>query len=293
MRSVTIADMIIGDGQPCQVIAEVGINHNGDLEIAKKLIDEAKKADCWAVKFQKRTVDVVYSAKELATPRDNPFGTTNGDLKRQLELDREEYREIDRYCKSLGILWFASCWDEPSVDFVEEFNPPCHKVASAMVTNLPFLEKLATRGRPVIMSTGMSTIDQIDKAVNVFSSVPLVLMHTVSTYPSENSECNLAVIQFLLDRYPNIPVGYSGHERGLSISLAARVMGACVLERHITLDRTMFGSDQSASLEAKGLELLVRDIRTVESAHGSVIKDVVSEREAVVAKKLRYWEIMR
>lgn len=284
-KSVQIGNRLVGDGQPCFVVAEIGINHNGDVELAKKLIDAAVHAGCDAVKFQKRTVEVVYSAEELAKPRDNPFGPTNGDLKRGLEFGQQQYEEIDRYCRAKGILWFASCWDEASVNFIEQFSPPCYKIASASLTDDDLLRHHRTFGRPIIASTGMSTLEQIDHAVEVLGVDDLVLMHTTSTYPSQIEELNLRAVQMLRQRY-GVPVGYSGHEVGLAPSVAAVALGASVLERHITLDRAMWGSDQAASVEPGGFERLVKDLRAVEKALGDGIKRVY-DSEVPIMKKLR------
>ena len=284
-ESVTVAGKRIGVGQPCFVIAEIGINHNGDIDLAKKLISVAVSAGCDAVKFQKRTVDIVYSAAELAAPRDNPFGATNGDLKRALEFDYDEYCEIDAFCKSAKIPWFASPWDEASVDFLERFDVPCHKVASASLTDDGLLRHIRSKGRPIILSTGMSRSDEIDHAVEVLGKNDLLLLHACSTYPAQYDELNLLVIPELRKRH-GVPVGYSGHETGISSSVAAVVLGACVVERHITMDRAMWGSDQAASLEPNGILRLVRDIRLVEQSLGDGIKRVY-EREYPIIKKLR------
>jgi N-acetylneuraminate synthase len=280
-------DAPLGEGHPCFFIAEIGINHNGDLEIAKKLIDLAEAAGCNAVKFQKRTVDVVYSPAEMAMPRESPFGDTNGDLKRGLEFGLEEYQEIDRYCRELGIPWLASCWDEASVDFIDRFAVCCYKVASASLTDDALLAHTRTkaRNRPVILSTGMSTLEQVDHAVGVLGKDNLVLLHTCSTYPCTYEEINLRTMQTLKERY-GVPVGYSGHESGLAPSLGAVAMGACVVERHITLDRAMWGSDQAASLGPSGIIRLMRDIRLLETSMGDGIKRV-AERELPIIKKLR------
>jgi N-acetylneuraminate synthase len=283
--TVQIGDRRVGAGEPVFFVAEIGINHNGDLELAKKLIAAAVTAGADAVKFQKRTVDVVYSEEELARPRESPFGDTNGDLKRALEFGAEEYAEIDAFCRSLGILWLASCWDEVSVDFVEQWEPPCYKVASASLTDDELLRHTAATGRPVILSTGMSTIEQIDHAVSLLDRERLVITHTTSTYPSSVDELNLRVIPTLAERY-GVPIGYSGHEVGLATSLAAVVLGACIVERHITLDRAMWGSDQAASVEPHGISRLVRDIRNVEAALGDGVKRVY-ESERPVMEKLR------
>lgn len=284
-KTIKIGNREVGDGQPCFIIAEIGINHNGDLEIARRLIDAAVDAGCDAVKFQKRTVEVVYSPEELAKPRENPFGPTNGDLKRGLEFGLTQYREIDRHCKERGILWFASCWDEGSVDFIEQFQPPCYKIASASLTDDGLLRHHRKYGRPIILSTGMSTLEQVDHAVEVLGKENLLLMHTNSTYPSKIEELNLKVIQTLARRY-GVPVGYSGHEVGLAPSVGAVAVGACAIERHITLDRAMWGSDQAASVEPQGFQRLVKDIRAVEKAMGDGIKRVY-ETEIPIMKKLR------
>jgi N-acetylneuraminate synthase len=285
MKTVTIGGTKVGAGQPCYVVAEIGINHNGDIAVAKKLIDVAHQAGCNAVKFQKRTVDVVYTADELAKPRENPFGPTNGDLKRGLEFGEAAYREIDAHCKGAGIAWFASCWDEGSVDFIERFAPPCYKIASASLTDDNLLRHHRKTGRPIIISTGMSTLEQIDHAVEVLGKTDLVIMHTTSTYPSELGDLNLRVLTTLSERY-GVPVGYSGHEVGLAPSLAAAALGACMIERHITLDRAMWGSDQSASVEPPGFTRLVRDIRAIEASMGDGVKRVI-DAEVPIMKKLR------
>jgi N-acetylneuraminate synthase len=285
MRPVKIGNRLVGPGSSTFIIAEIGINHNGDVEAAKKLISAAVGAGCDAVKFQKRTIDVVYSPEELAAPRENPFGPTNGDLKRGLEFGLKEYTEIHRFCQSLAIPWFASCWDEASVDFIEQFQPVCYKIASASLTDDALLRHHRAKGRPVILSTGMSTLAQIDHAVEVLGKDDLILMHATSTYPSKIEELNLRVIPALIERY-DIPVGYSGHEVGLYTTLAAMVLGACAVERHITLDRAMWGSDQAASVEPHGMARLVKDIRAAERALGDGIKKVY-ESELPIIKKLR------
>jgi N-acetylneuraminate synthase len=285
MQAVKIRERSIGPGHPIFVVAEIGINHNGSLELAKALIDAAIAAGCDAVKFQKRTVEIVYSAEELARPRENPFGPTNGDLKRGLEFGPDQYAEIDRYCRSKGITWFASCWDESSVDFIDHFRPPCFKIASASLTDHNLLRHHRATKRSLIVSTGMSTLEQIDQAVEVLGRQDLILLHATSTYPSELRELNLRVIPRLLERF-GIPIGYSGHEVGLYTTLAAVVLGACVVERHITLDRAMWGSDQAASVEPQGFARLVKDIRAVEAALGDGVKRVY-ETEIPIMRKLR------
>ena len=285
MPEIKIGNRLVGDGNPCYIIAEIGINHNGDINVAKKLIEVAAAAKCDAVKFQKRTVEVVYPAEELARPRESPFGSTNGDLKYGLEFGQEEYSEIDRYCKQNNIAWFASCWDEQAVEFIEQFDVPCYKIASASLTDDDLLRHMRSKKRPILMSTGMSTLEQVDHAVELLGKEDLVIMHATSTYPALYEELNLRVIPMLKQRYA-VPVGYSGHETGLSTSIASVALGACVVERHITLDRAMWGSDQAASVEPQGFAHLVRDIRLVETAMGDGIKRVI-EREVPIMKKLR------
>lgn len=284
-KTVQIGNFLVGDGQPCFIVAEIGINHNGDIEIAKKLIDAAVETGCNAVKFQKRTVNVVYTAEELAKPRENPFGATNGDLKYGLEFEYEEYAEIDAYCKEKGIMWYVSCWDEGSVDFIEQFATPAYKIASASLTDDNLLRHHRKYGRPMIISTGMSTLEQVDHAVEVLGKEDLIILHTTSTYPSKLEELNLNVMNTLRQRY-DVPVGYSGHEVGLAPSVAAATMGACMIERHITLDRAMWGSDQSASVEPQGFERMIKDIRAIEVALGDGVKRVY-ESEVPIIKKLR------
>jgi N-acetylneuraminate synthase len=285
MEPVKLGNYWVGEGYPAFIVAEIGINHNGDLQIAKKLIDTAADAGCNAVKFQKRSVDVVYSTEELARPRESPFGSTNGDLKKGLEFGYDEYVEIDRYCREKRILWFASCWDEASVDFIEQFNPPCYKIASASLTDDSLLRYHRKVNKPIVVSTGMSTIEQIDHAVEVLGRQNLILLHCTSTYPAAIEELNLKVIPALIERY-DLPVGYSGHEVGLSPSLAAFVLGACFIERHITLDRAMWGSDQAASVEPQGFIRLIKDVRAVDVAMGDGIKRIY-DSERPILRKLR------
>jgi N-acetylneuraminate synthase len=282
---VRIGERLVGDGHPCYMIAEIGINHNGDIDLARRLISVAVAAGCDAVKFQKRTVDVVYSPEELARPRESPFGTTNGDLKRGLEFGYDEYQLITRYCKEVKMTWFASCWDEGSVDFLEQFNPPCYKIASASLTDDNLLRHTRATGKPIILSTGMSTIEEIDHAVEVLGKQDLILLHACSCYPAHYPELNLKAITTLRERY-GVPVGYSGHESGLPASVAAVAMGACSVERHITLDRAMWGTDQAASLEPNGIGRLVSYIRLVEQSLGDGVKRVY-EREQPIIQKLR------
>jgi N-acetylneuraminate synthase len=283
--SILIGNRRVGAGEPALIVAEIGINHNGRIELVLQLIREAAAAGCHAVKFQKRTVERVYTAEELAQPRESPFGSTNGDLKRGLELDRDAYLEIDRACREVGLMWFASCWDAASVDFLEAFDPPCYKISSPCLTDHELLRRHRRTGRPVLLSTGMSTLDEIDAAVEVLGRERLVLMHCTSTYPARNEELNLRAIPELARRY-NVPVGYSGHEVGLATTLAAAVMGAAVIERHLTLDRAMWGSDQAASIEPQGFARLVKYIAAVESAMGDGVKRVY-DSEYPAMRKLR------
>lgn len=283
---VKIGKHIVGDGEPFFIVAEIGINHNGDLSIAKKLIDIAHECGCDAVKFQKRTVDIVYTAQELAAPRENPFGKTNGDLKRGLEFGQSEYEVINSYCKKKKIMWFASCWDKKSVDFIEQFNPPCYKIASACLTDDNLLRYTRKKGKPILLSTGMSTLDQIDHAVEVLGQEELMIYHCTSTYPSKNEELNLKVIEAIKARY-KVPVGYSGHEVGVIPSVMAICAGACSVERHITLDRAMWGSDQAASMEPQGLQRLVRDIRLWPVIYGDGKKILYDSEKSIIAKLRR------
>jgi N-acetylneuraminate synthase len=285
MSTVRVGNRLIGDDQPCFIVAEIGINHNGDINLAKRLISVAVAAGCDAVKFQKRTIEVVYTPEELAKPRENPFGVTNGDLKYGLEFGLEGYKEIDAFCKSVKMCWFASPWDEASVDFLEQFAIPVHKIASASLTDDNLLRHIRKTGKPVILSTGMSTYAEIDHAVEVLGKDGLILMHTTSTYPANYDELNLRAIPAMAERY-SIPIGYSGHETGIPTSVCAAALGACCVERHITMDRASWGSDQAASLEPNGISRLVRDIRLWEQSRGDGIKRVF-EREIPIIKKLR------
>ena len=272
---VSIGDLQVGVGQPVYVIGEIGINHNGDVEIAKKLIDVAVAAGCQAVKFQKRTPEISTPKDQRDKIRQTPWGEmTYLEYKYKVEFEEPEYTEIDAYAKKQGVQWFASPWDAPSVDFLEKMDVPTHKVASASVTDHEMLRALAATGKPIILSTGMSTIEQIDAAVEILDTSKLVILHATSTYPLPPEEANLRTITTLQERY-GVPVGYSGHETGLQISIAAVALGAVAVERHITLDRAMWGSDHASSLEPKGLENLVRDIRILEKALGDGQKRVM------------------
>lgn len=286
-KNVRIGNRLIGHQCAVYIIAEIGINHNGSLETAKELIDVAATSGCDAVKFQKRTIDVVYTQEELAAPRESVFGRTNGDLKRGLEFDEAAYNEIDQYCKSREIDWFASCWDEASVDFMEAFDPPCYKIASASLTDDALLEYHRKKNRPIILSTGMSDLAMIRHAVSVLGEQDLVILHCTSTYPSKSEELNLRGINTLQAEFNGVPIGYSGHEPGLGTTLAAVAVGACVVERHVTMDRAMWGSDQAASVEPQGIQRLVRDIRGVGTAMGDGSIRIYDSERPIIDKLRR------
>jgi N-acetylneuraminate synthase len=285
-KHVKIGDRRVGDGEACFIVAEIGLNHNGDIKIAKKLIDAAALAGCDAVKFQKRTPELCVPAEHRDVQRETPWGIMSYmEYRRRVEFGEEEYTEIDRYCRDKGIAWFASCWDEPSVDLIEKFAPLCYKVASASLTDVQLLKRTRATGRPVIISTGMSTIEEIDQALAQLDSDKLLVAHATSTYPCPPHELNLRMISVLKQRY-NAPIGYSGHEVGLQTTCAAVALGACFIERHITLDRAMWGSDQAASVEPGGFARLVRDIRVIEQAMGDGHKRVY-DSELPIRAKLR------
>ncbi len=284
-KSVTIGNKAVGPSEPCFIIAEIGINHNGSVELAKKLIDIAVMAGCDAVKFQKRTIDVVYTKEELDMKRPNHFGETNRDLKEGLEFGFEEYSQIDEYCKQKKVMWFASCWDEASVDFIDQFDPPCYKISSASLTDDNLLMHTKSKGKPILLSTGMSTLEEVDHAIEILGEDNIILYHCTSTYPTDNNELNLTCIQTLRNRY-NCPIGYSGHERGITPSIVSVVYGAVSIERHITTDRALWGSDHAASLEPTGLFKMVRDIRSIPQMAGNGEK-IVYESEKPIIKKLR------
>ena len=285
MNKVIIGNKEVGENKPVFIAAELGINHNGDVEIAKQLIDVAVEAGCDAVKFQKRTIEIVYSKEELQKPRESPWGTTFEEQKKGLEFGQEEYQIIDEYCRAKNILWFASCWDEESVDFIDAFNPPCYKIASASLTDDSLLKHTRSKGKPILLSTGMSTLEQIHHAVDILGEEDLILLHCTSTYPSKLEELNLNVITTLKQEF-SCPIGYSGHEIGVSSSIVAAVLGACMVERHLTLDRAMYGSDQAASLEPQGMKKLVRDIRELPTILGDGKKRVYKS-ELPIIQKLR------
>ncbi len=284
---VQIGRYTVGDGHPVHVIGEIGLNHNGDVEIAKKLIDVAALAGAQAVKFQKRTPEVSTPEHMKTVPRETPWGTmTYLEYRYRVEFEQDQYAEIGAYADSKGLDWFASPWDEPSVDFLEAMDTVAYKVASASVTDIGLLQRMKDTGKPVILSTGMSTLEQIDRAVEVLGTDKLVILHATSTYPLPPEEANLLMIPALKARY-GVPVGYSGHEPGLQISLAAVAMGAVAVERHITLDRAMWGSDHAASLEPHGLMTLVRDIRIIATAQGDGVKRVFPGELAPLSKLRR------
>jgi N-acetylneuraminate synthase len=274
-REIRIGARRVGDGWPAYVVAEIGINHNGDVALARRLIDAAADAGCDAVKFQKRTPALCVPAHQRDEMRQTPWGYISYlEYRERVEFGRAEYAMLDRHCRERGIAWFASCWDEPSVDFVERFDPPCHKIPSAALTDAELLRRLRATGRPLVLSTGMSTMAQIEGAVALLDGAPLLLTHATSTYPCPPQELNLRMIETLRARFPRHPVGYSGHEVGLPTTAAAVALGACFVERHITLDRALWGSDQAASVEPTGFVRLVRYIRAVEEALGDGEKRV-------------------
>lgn len=282
LAQTRIAERMVGDGHPTFTIAEIGINHNGSLELAKALVRTAHAAGCDAVKFQKRTPELCTPADQWHLERDTPWGRMSYlEYRHRVELSRDDYREFDALARELGLLWFASCWDEPSVEFLEQFDPPCYKAASASLADHALLAHMRATGKPLILSTGMSTVEEIDVAVGRLGTEGLLLAQSTSAYPCVTEELNLRVIGVLRERYPGVPIGYSGHETGVVPSLAAVALGAAFVERHVTLDRAMWGSDQAASLESGGLARLVQGIRDVERALGDGRKRVYeSERSA-------------
>jgi len=311
-RHIKLGNHKTGYGKPCFVVAEIGINHNGDIDIAKKLVDAAVLAGCGAVKFQKRTIPVVYKPEELAKPRpvdkdllkkavargvlskeavrrlknSNFDDSTNGDLKWALEFTKNEYKEIDKHCRERGIMWFASPWDEESVDFLEQFNPPCYKIASACNGDKKLLSYIKSKKRPLIVSTGMTDDSRIDRIVNYLGEKDLILLHCTATYPAKDHELHLSNIPRLINKYPKAFIGYSGHDVGVYSSLVAAALGACMIERHITLDRVMWGSDQAASLEIGGLHRLMKELKSLTEYVGEE-KKVILESEKPVELKLR------
>ncbi|HEX3999266.1 MAG TPA: N-acetylneuraminate synthase family protein [Pirellulales bacterium] len=285
-RTIELGGRGVGEEHPVYIIAEIGVNHNGSLGIARRLIDLAKASGCDAVKFQKRTPEKCVPAEMRDKMRETPWGYISYlEYRHKIEFGHAEFRQIDQYCRAQKIVWFASCWDVDSVAFLEEFNTPCLKVPSAALTDRELLDACRATRRPVMLSTGMSTMDQIEAAVAVLGTERLLLAHATSTYPCPKEELNLRMITTLAKRF-DCPIGYSGHEVGLATSVAAIALGASFIERHITLDRAMWGSDQAASIEPQGLKRLVKDIRSVESAMGDGQKHVYPS-EVVAASRLR------
>ena len=277
-----------GPDRRVQVIAEIGINHNGSLDLAKLLIDGAVRAGADVVKFQKRTPEICTPAGQWDVERDTPWGRLKYiDYRRRVEFSAEQYAEIDAHCKAKGIAWTASCWDDPSVDVIAAFDPPFLKAASACLTDHGLLRKMKDTGKPLIISTGMSTLEEIDDAVQALGAEDLLIAHSTSTYPCPPAELNLRMIRTLMDRYPGVPIGYSGHETGLATTIAAVALGAEFVERHVTLDRALWGSDQAASVELGGLERLVRDIRDAESSLGDGVKRVYESEHGARARLRR------
>ena len=287
-REIKIGNRMVGDNHPAYIIAEIGINHNGGVDIAKQLIDAAKHGGVDAVKFQKRTPELCVPEHQRSQMKDTPWGyITYLDYRYKVEFDESDYKEIDRYCKEVGIDWFASSWDIPSVDFIDRFNPPTHKVASALLTDHALLRRLRETNKPIILSTGMSTLDEIQEAVKIFDMDKLIICHTTSSYPCPPDELNLRMINTLKEMFP-CPIGYSGHEVGLVPSTVAIALGACMVERHVTLDRAMWGSDQSASVEPQGIEKLVKYIRVTEQAMGDGVKRVYDSEQSSLSKLRRF-----
>jgi len=286
-RTVKVGNKIIGDGQPVFVIAEIGINHNGSVDIAKKMIEGAAFAGCDAVKFQKRTPELCVPKDQWNIERDTPWGRmTYIEYRHRMEFTKEQFAEIVNFCEQKNIIWFASCWDEEAVDFIEEFDPRLYKIASASLTDAGLLLKHISLDKPIILSTGMSTMEEIECAVDILGTQNLLLAHATSAYPCRNEELNLNMIKTLRQKFPAVPIGYSGHEVGLSPSWAAVALGASFIERHITLDRAMWGTDQAASVEIIGFMRLVSNIRDIEKALGSGVKKVY-DSELLPKKKLR------
>ncbi len=286
-QKIKAGDRFIGEGEKAYIIAEIGINHNGSVDLAKQMIDAAVAAGCDAVKFQKRTPEVCVPKDQWNIERDTPWGRmTYIDYRYKVEFGADEYHAIDLYCREKGIGWFASCWDEPSVDFLERFSPVMYKAASASLTDLPLLKKMKSTGRPLIISTGMSLLEEIDAAVTTLGIDKLLVAHSTSAYPCKLEELNLKMIKTLQDRFPSTLIGYSGHETGLMPTCAAVTLGACFVERHITLDRAMWGTDQAASVEPQGLARMVSYIRDIELSLGDGVKRVY-DSEMSSRKKLR------
>lgn len=286
-REIRIGDRLIGDDHPIYIVAELGINHNGDLEIAKRLIDAAVWSGVDAIKLQKREPELCVPIDQRDRMRETPWGYISYmEYRNRVEFGEVEYQEISRHCRERGITWFASAWDESSVDFMEAFDPPCHKIPSAALTDHDLLHYVRKKGRPVILSTGMSTMEQIQAAVEVLGMEDLLITHATSTYPCSPEELNLRMIQTLKETFP-CPIGYSGHEVGLVPSVVAMTLGACLVERHITLDRAMWGTDQAASVEPGGFQRLVKYIRVSEQALGDGVKRVYESEQSSMRKMRR------
>jgi N-acetylneuraminate synthase len=287
-RAIKLGNRMVGDGEPAYIIAEIGINHNGDLEIAKQMIDAAVHAGADAVKFQKRTPEVCTPPEQQKQMRETPWGyITYLEYRCKVEFNEAQYREIDRHCKEKGIAWLVSVWDEPSVLFMQEFDTPAYKVPSACLTDHNLLKHIRKTGKPMVISTGMSTLPQIHRSVDVVGDENLAILHCTSTYPCEPEELNLKMIDTLRKAFPNNPIGYSGHEVGLVPSAVAVALGASIVERHLTLDRAMWGSDQAASVEPGGFERLVKYIRVTEAALGDGVKKVYASEKASMARLRR------
>ncbi|HET6824210.1 MAG TPA: N-acetylneuraminate synthase family protein [Anaerolineales bacterium] len=286
-REIKIGNRMVGDGHPAYIIAEIGINHNGDLRIARQMIDAAVHAGVDAVKFQKRTPEIATPPEQRNQMRETPWGYISYlDYRYKVEFGEEQYREIDRYCKEKGIAWMVSVWDQDSVDFMEQFDTPAYKIPSASLTDFDLIRKARATGKPLILSSGMSTMEQIHQGVKIAGESDLLLMHCTSTYPCEPEELNLRMIETLRREFPDIPVGYSGHEVGLVPTAVAVALGACMVERHLTLDRAMWGSDQAASVEPWGFETLVKYIRVTERSIGDGVKKVYASEQPSL-KRLR------
>jgi len=287
-RELQIGDRFVGDGHPAYVIAEIGINHNGDLNIAKRMIDAAVHAGADAVKFQKRTPNIATPPDQQHQMRETPWGyITYLEYRYKVEFNEEQYGEIDSYCQQRGIPWMVSIWDEPSVEFMEQFNTPAYKIPSASLTDFNLIRKARATGKPVILSSGMSTMEQIKMGIAIAGEENLLLMHCTSTYPCEPEELNLRMVETLRREFPNVPIGYSGHEVGLVPSAVAVAFGACMVERHLTLDRAMWGSDQAASVEPGGFERLVKYIRVTEASLGDGVKKVYQSEKSSMQKLRR------
>jgi N-acetylneuraminate synthase len=287
-RALEMAGRLVGDGHPTYIIAEVGINHNGSVQVAKDLIKAAHDAGVDAVKFQKRTPELCVPDHQKDQMRDTPWGYISYlEYRHKVEFDQADYQEIDEYCHSLGVDWLASSWDIPSLEFIDAFNPPAHKIPSALLTDHQLLRAIKETGKPVILSTGMSTMEEIRESVAILGMEKLLICHTTSSYPCPPEELNLKMIQTLRDNF-NVPIGYSGHEVGLVPSALAVAMGACLVERHVTLDRAMWGSDQAASVEPQGMRTLVKYIRVTEKALGDGEKKVYDSEQSSLKKLRRY-----